>query len=191
MIEEIENFLKKEECDQIIEFSLKEIESCTNNSTFMKMHPVEIKNETSEVWSKIRNSISEKTKTPLENQEKFLAIRYDVNGSYLEHYDSFVKYVKDSIYTNEFYEKSMANGGQRKTTALVYLNDEFSGGETNFSKLNKKIQPQKGKLVFWNNLDESGDTNLNMIHAGMPVLNGQKWALVIYIREKKYDSKCQ
>jgi len=191
MIEEIKDFLTKEECDQIINISLNEIKSCIGNNDFMKMHPIEIKDENQEIWKKIRNLISESTNIPLENQENFLAIRYDKNGSYMEHYDSFVKYLKDSIYTNQFYEQSMASGGQRKFTALVYLNDDFSGGETNFSKLNKKIKPETGKLVYWNNLDENGDTNLNMIHAGMPVLDGQKWVLVVYIREKKYENKCQ
>jgi len=191
MIEEIKDFVTKEECDQIIEFSIKEIKSCNGNNDFMKMHPVEIKDETKEVFIKLRSAISKSINISVENQEKILAIRYDKNGSYMEHYDSFVKYLKDSIYTNQFYEQSMANGGQRKFTALVYLNDDFSGGETNFSKLNKKIKPEIGKLVYWNNLDENGDTNLNMIHAGMPVLDGQKWVLVVYIREKKYENKCQ
>lgn len=191
MIEEIKEFVTKEECDQIIDISLKEIKSCISNSEFMKMHPVEIKDENQEVFKKLRNEISKKINVPVENQETILAIRYEKNGSYMEHYDSFVKYSKDSIYTNQFYEQSMASGGQRKFTALVYLNDDFSGGETNFSKLNKKIKPETGKLLYWNNLDENGNTNLNMIHAGMPVLDGQKWVLVIYIREKKYENKCQ
>ena len=191
MIEEIKDFITKDECDQIIEFSIKEIKSCIGDNDFMKMHPVEIKDENQEIFIKLRNAISESINIPVENQETILAIRYDKNGSYMEHYDSFVKYLKDSIYTNQFYEKSMASGGQRKFTALVYLNDNFSGGETNFSKLNKKIKPETGKLVYWNNLDENGDTNLNMIHAGMPVLDGQKWVLVVYIREKKYENRCQ
>lgn len=191
MIEEIENFLTKEECDQIVEFSLKEIQSCAGSCKFMKMHPVEIKDESFEIWAKIKNSISEKIQLPLENQEKLLAIRYDVNGSYSEHYDSFLKHRENSIYTNQFYEQSIASGGQRKITVIIYLNDDFTGGETNFPQLKIKIKPEKGKLVFWNNLDENADTNLNMIHAGMPVLNGQKWVLVIYVREKKYENKCQ
>ena len=191
MIEEIKDFITKDECDQIIEFSIKEIKSCIGDNDFMKMHPVEIKDENQEIFIKLRNAISESINIPVENQETILAIRYDKNGSYMEHYDSFVKYLKDSIYTNQFYEKSMASGGQRKFTALVYLNDNFSGGETNFSKLNKKIKPETGKLVYWNNLDDNGNTNLNMIHAGMPVLDGQKWVLVVYIREKKYENRCQ
>lgn len=191
MIQEIENFLTKEECDQIVEFSLKEMQSCAANCKFMKMHPVEIKDESFEIWKKIRNSISEKIQLPQENQEKLLAIRYDVNGSYSEHYDSFLKYQENSIHTNQFYEQSMASGGQRKITAIIYLNDSFSGGYTSFPKIKTKIKPEIGKLVFWNNLDENGDTNLNMIHAGEPVLNGQKWVLIVYVREKKYENKCQ
>jgi len=191
MIEEIKDFITKDECDQIIEFSAKEIKACNGNSDFMKMHPIEIKNENKEVWKKIRNLISDLTSLPVENQENFLAIRYDKNGSYMEHFDSFIKQTENSIYTKEFYEQSMASGGQRKFTALFYLNDNFSGGETNFPKLNKKIKPETGKLLYWNNLDENGNTNLNMIHAGMPVLDGQKWVLVVYIREKKYENKCQ
>jgi len=192
MIEEIKNFLTEEECKQLIEISIKEIQSCVdNNGSFMKMHPIEIKNYDSEIFKKIKKFISNKTNLPIENQENIIAIRYDQGGTYAEHYDSFLKPVDNSIFTKQFYEQSMSSGGQRKYTVIIYLNDDFSGGDTYFLKLNKKIKPEKGKFVYWNNLDENGDTNLNMMHAGTAVLSNYKWILVCYIRENKYENKCQ
>ena len=44
---------------------------------------------------------------------------------------------------------------------MVYLNDVDDGGETDFVKIDKKIQPQQGMAVVWNNLNPDASINPN------------------------------
>ena len=81
----------------------------------------------------------------------------------------------------------MSQGGHRKYTSIIYLNDDFSGGETYFAKLNKTIKPETGKIVLWKNIKENNEIDELMFHTGKSVLSNEKWILVIYIREKIYS----
>jgi prolyl 4-hydroxylase len=61
------------------------------------------------------------------------------------------------------------------------LNDAYEGGETYFSKLDKKIKPETGKLVIWNNLLPNGKNRPSSFHCGLPVEFGTKYIAVIWI----------
>ena len=76
--------------------------------------------------------------------------------------------------------------GFRKKTCLIYLNEDFEGGETHFPKLNIKIQPRLGKAVVWNNTHEDNRVIEESLHAGLPVLSKSKWIMSIWIREKPF-----
>ncbi len=73
----------------------------------------------------------------------------------------------------------------RYITILVYLNDNFTGGETEFTKLGIKIKPKKGKaLIFFNgtlNKDyiKTGlcDVIKESEHAGNPIKTGEKFII--------------
>jgi len=80
----------------------------------------------------------------------------------------------------------MKRGGQRAKSALVYLNDDFTGGETEFPKINIRVSPQKGKLVLWDNTFEDGNPDHDSLHAGLPVISGTKYIAVIWIRFGKF-----
>ena len=73
-----------------------------------------------------------------------------------------------------------------KKTCLIYLNEDFEGGETHFPKLNIKIQPRLGKAVVWNNTHEDNRVIEESLHAGLPVLSKSKWIMSIWIREKPF-----
>ena len=70
-------------------------------------------------------------------------------------------------------------------TVLAYLNDVNAGGGTGFPKLDIEIKANKGDvLVFHNTLQESTDINPRSLHAGLPVIEGEKWAINLWFRER-------
>jgi len=70
-------------------------------------------------------------------------------------------------------------------TALAYLNDVPKGGETSFPKLNLDISPKKGDcLVFHNTLPDSTDIHPGSLHGVSPVIEGEKWAVNLWFRER-------
>jgi len=107
-------------------------------------------------------------------------IRYQVGGQYKLHHDFFHP-------NTDYYEECVRRGGQRKKTALIYLNENFKGGETDFPKLNTRVTPKTGKLVVWDNLDDQGNPLKDSLHAGLPVTEGTKYIVVIWIRERSFN----
>jgi prolyl 4-hydroxylase len=47
------------------------------------------------------------------------------------------------------------------------------------------VTPEMGKLVVWKNLNDDMSINLNSLHAGLPVTEGEKWICIIWVRERK------
>jgi prolyl 4-hydroxylase len=65
---------------------------------------------------------------------------------------------------------------------MVYLNDDFSGDETEFLKLNLKIIPKKGSAPIWNNLYRDGFPNTHTLHQAHPVHSGEKYIITKWFR---------
>jgi len=78
--------------------------------------------------------------------------------------------------------------GQRVMTFLIYLNDDYEGGETEFVKLDWRYKGRKGDaLLFWN-LDPSGVPDLNTMHAGTATTLGEKWVFSQWLRKAPPNS---
>ena len=72
--------------------------------------------------------------------------------------------------------------GQRAMTVLVYLNEDYQGGETAFPDVGISFKGRKGDaLVFWN-LKESGEPDWRTRHIGTAPTRGVKWLLSQWIR---------
>ena len=82
------------------------------------------------------------------------------------------------------YFEHCAEAGNRTWTAMVYLNDVEAGGATRFKALGKTIQPERGKLLAWNNLLADGVPNPATLHQGMKVRSGTKYILTKWWRER-------
>lgn len=76
-----------------------------------------------------------------------------------------------------------AEAGQRTWTAMAYLNEPDEGGATRFKKIGKTIQPERGKLLVWNNLSADGRPNPATLHQGMKVRRGAKYVLTKWFRQ--------
>ena len=50
--------------------------------------------------------------------------------------------------------------GQRVATVLIYLNDDFEGGETEFARIGARHAPRKGDALAFVNVTSSGGARL-------------------------------
>lgn len=101
-------------------------------------------------------------------------LHYSIGEEYKPHYDFFGGV--DGI--NNFNHSQ-----QRIKTICLYLNEVTLGGETSFPRLNKSVTPEKGKVVFFENINlQTDEPYLESLHAGQPVLSGEKWLATLWIR---------
>jgi prolyl 4-hydroxylase len=103
--------------------------------------------------------------------------RYSVGQEFRAHTDTFNPGGYD-------YYVHTAEGGQRTWTAMLYLNVPEEGGGTRFKAIGKTVQPETGKLLAWNNLEEDGRPNDSTIHQGMKVRRGTKYIITKWFRER-------
>ena len=89
--------------------------------------------------------------------ERFRFYRYDEGQRFAPHFDGFFQ--RD-------------NGERSQLTCLVYLNDDFTGGETKFydeeKALRATIRPERGTALLFAHLQ---------LHEGAPVTSGRKYVL--------------
>lgn len=116
---------------------------------------------------------------PLSHAERIQLIRYDIGKEYKGHFDAFDPRTDGG-------SRNLENGGQRVITALGYLNTVTKGGSTDFPKLDISVPAEQGKLVVFHNC--KAGTNVReplSLHAGTPVIEGEKWAFNLWFREGK------
>jgi prolyl 4-hydroxylase len=189
---EIWNILTPEECKQLIEVAkakgLHESEILAKennkdtavNNEFRKSKQAWINDNHHPIIMKIANFSEKITGMPRENQEELQVAKYEPGGKFVEHYDC-------CIYEDRKYcDKINHYAGERRATLLIYLNDDFKDGETEFVELGLKIKPEPGKgILFW-----STDANEKLLtkskHKGNVVLEGNKWIATKWTHSKKF-----
>ena len=147
----------------------------TSTGVFLEtnMHPV---------LEKISKKVSEITNIPIENQEDIQVVNYQKGQYYNEHYDECFEDTKEC--------KESSKSGRRKNTFFIYLNDVEEGGFTGFPNISKKVIPKLGRAVSWNNILESDGNIINdpcSLHIGIKPDKGEKWALTVWSRDRKYQ----
>ncbi len=105
--------------------------------------------------------------------------RYLPGQEFKHHYDWFNTRAS-------YWPREVRNGGQRCWTAMAYLNDVEEGGVTEFNMLGLSIPPQAGLLLMWNNARENGEPNPDTMHAGTPVVRGQKYIITKWFRTRPW-----
>jgi hypothetical protein len=119
-------------------------------------------------------------KLPIEQQEPTNVLNYQRGEEYKPHFD-FIQAIEEK---EPVFARELATIGQRVATVLVYLNEGYEGGETEFPLLDWRFKGKTGEaLVFWN-LSESGERERQSWHAGKPVTKGEKWLLSKWVRQR-------
>jgi hypothetical protein len=96
--------------------------------------------------------------TEIFNVEGFQLLRYGVGGQYKAHHDAYPAV-------------------KRAVSVLIYLNDDYEGGEIEFINFDLKIKPKAGTLILF-------PSNYPYKHIAHPVTSGTKYVLVTWLHER-------
>jgi len=110
------------------------------------------------------------TDTLVEQGEPLSVLRYTPGQEYRLHVDTLPGAVNQRIFT-----------------AIAYLNDGFSGGETFFAAGQLTVRPRAGDVLVFRNTLADGAPDPTSRHAGLPVRQGTKWIATRWIRRDPYD----
>jgi|TARA_R110000823_G_C15734152_1_gene480099 hypothetical protein len=72
-----------------------------------------------------------------------------------------------------------AKYSHRVAACMMYLNDDFEGGETEFLYQNKRIVPKRGQFLIW-------PATYTHAHRGNPPLSGKKYITTSWIEQNNY-----
>ncbi len=121
--------------------------------------------------------------------EEYTLVTNDLRARLAELVNVPVSFV-ESIQTSKYFKNNrfdyhedcgLGEGNERQYTALIYINKPIAGGQTDFLNMKKTVEPEPGRLVLWDNLDNDLKCNHDLIHAGLPVIEGEKHILVTWI----------
>jgi hypothetical protein len=104
-------------------------------------------------------------------------LHYEPGQQFLRHYD-FLEGGGSGI------ARQIALYGQRVATVLLYLNDDYEGGETEFPLLPWRYKGRKGDALYFLNVERSGAPDRRTLHAGLPPVQGEKWLLSQWVRDR-------
>lgn len=114
---------------------------------------------------------------PARNMEAPATLHYSPGEENSDHYDFVDPATPD-------YPQEIARNGQRMATFLIYLNEDYEGGETRFPRLGLSYKGQRGDALFFVNALSDLQPDLRMLHAGMPPTRGEKWIVSQFIRSR-------
>lgn len=182
-VQELQDLLTKEECQQMIDLAKSSlmVESSvvdskglySSNKDFRKSFQTWMYSHTHPVLRKLSNASIDLTGFPFSHQEMIQIVKYEPGGKFDAHYDA-------CVYNDKICKQMNRGSTERRTTLLVYLNDEMEGGETEFVVLNKKVKPETGKgILFWST-NEQNQLFHESKHQGNPVTKGEKWIATVW-----------
>src|SRR5258706_13531249 len=123
----------------------------------------------------VRARISTLANVSIAGLETSQVLHYQVGQEFTAHCD----YLDVS---NPGHAQDVARHGQRALTVLIYLNDDYSGGDTAFPMLGRSFKGRKGDaLIFWN-LAQDGAPDGRTLHIGTAPTQGEKWLFSQWIR---------
>jgi len=171
----LNNVLSDEECDELINhaklrmkrskigLSHEENEMRTSSGMFFE------ESET-ELIKRIENRIETIMNIPIEHAEPLQVLHYEPGQQYKPHFDYFSNH---------------RTKNNRISTLILYLNDVEEGGETIFPALNYSVAAKKGTGLYFEYFYQDEAINELTIHAGSPVISGEKWVATQWMRRQR------
>jgi prolyl 4-hydroxylase len=138
--------------------------------------------KTDPVAQKVLARAMELTGKSMENCEDLQVVRYEPGTFYRAHHDSCCDGSEGCLN----FEK---DGGQRIGTLLVYLNSDFTDGETHFPDYDGglKMKANPGSAIFFRPLGaDEPKCHPNALHAGIAPTSGVKYVCNVWVRENKF-----
>ena len=181
-IQEIEDFLTPEECDKIISLAEPHLFESKVYTDSIDIVNNTRKSEQHWLWDSqdplikmVSHKVAKLTGTSIDNQEPLQVVRYTEGGFFNPHHDAC-----DG--SAEFCDRMNKDKGPRYITILIYLNDNFQGGETEFPLISKRCIPKKGKAVIFYDTDSNGNILKKSLHGANPIKSGTKWVCNKWIK---------
>jgi prolyl 4-hydroxylase len=180
--------LTPEECGQLLEMARprlepstvadartgKDVVSTQRTSLGMFFRPGE-----NDLVARLDRRMSEVPGLPVENGEGLQILYYGVGAEFPPHFDFLIP-------SNKPNQDSIARSGQRVSTLIAYLNDVEEGGETVFPSVPWTVFPKRGSAVYFEYCNSRGQVDPRTLHAGRPVLRGEKWIATKWMRERPF-----
>lgn len=180
----LEGLLSDEECAQLIELARPRLarsltvdesgrhqtdERRSSNGMFFRIgeHPL---------VKTIEERIAAMLGIPVNHGEGLQILHYLPGQEYEPHYDWFDP-------TQPGFSAVTERGGQRIASVVMYLNTPEEGGGTGFPAAHLTVTALTGSAVYF--AYETGDES--SLHAGLPVLKGEKWIATKWLRERPYQ----
>jgi len=107
--------------------------------------------------------------TSPEQGEPLQLLRYRPGGEYRAHMDALP-----------------AEPNQRIVTVLIYLSDDYAGGETQFLRTGLSFRGRTGDALLFRNVTPDGEADPMALHAGLPVTRGVKLIASRWIRRERF-----
>jgi len=204
-------FLSEEECEHLISLAKSELkrsavaDSGSGESTVSEVRTSSgmfIPKGKDAIISRIEDKIAAWTFLPKENGEDMQVLRYEHGEKYDPHFDFF----QDKI--------NIVRGGHRVATVLMYLTDVAKGGETVFpsaeedtrrrtshiikddtlsdcAKKGIAVKPKRGDALLFFSFTPHATPDTKSLHAGCPVIEGEKWSVTKWIHVDSFDKPRQ
>jgi prolyl 4-hydroxylase len=180
--------LTEPECDELVLMSRHKLKRSTTVNTQDGSTEVIQDRSSNGTYFNVRENefiaglderLSDLTGHPVEHGEGLQVLQYHPGGQYKAHFDYFAPEDPGSAL-------HLRQGGQRVCTVVLYLNEVAAGGQTHFPRLNLTILPKKGAALYFSYCDPTGRLDARTLHAGMPVVEGEKWIATKWIRSSAY-----
>lgn len=185
----VANFLSPKECDALVDLGEPLLKRSTVQgsgdggvggknvvSRERTSWTANLKKAQDAVTERVERRAALLTGYPVANLEPLQIVRYEPGQQYTRHFDYFVAGTKGA-------DEALKQGGQRRVTLFVYLNDVEEGGETHFTEINLKVAPRKGSAVMFLDCTPDGREDPRTAHAGLPPKRGVKYGCNVWIRE--------
>lgn len=181
----VHDILEPHECDYII----SKAESSFTRSSVVGIDGPDESRTSETAWigkddpvaRKILERACELTGKSYENTEDLQVVRYKPGTYYRAHHDACCEETEAcSLFENK--------GGQRVGTLLVYLNDDFTDGETHFPDFGDlKMKAPPGSAIFFKPLGSEDKCHPKALHAGLPISSGTKYVCNAWVRESEFS----
>ena len=179
----LENLLTEQECAELIELARPRLDRAqvvdpdgkyvadgrrTSAGMFFDLHELPL-------IRVIEQRLADLLDVPVNHGEALQVLHYLPGQEYEPHFDWFDPELPS-------YEPITKIGGQRIASIVIYLNTPAKGGGTAFPEVGVTVTARKGSAVYF--AYESGDRN--SLHAGLPVIAGEKWIATKWLRQRPY-----
>ena len=105
-------------------------------------------------------------------------LRYGIGGMYEPHVDG------ESLWMKEDGTKVWRKSVERDLSAVIYLNDNFEGGEFSFPDLNIRVSPKPGLLLCF-------PSSHLYRHGVLPVTRGERLAIVTWMTVRGWKTMAE